>query len=60
MGNRGGCEGGRHIAFNAIAPGPFPGMLDEILASKEGRAIVSGMTSVGRPGQAEDMTGGRA
>lgn len=40
---------------NAIAPGPFPGKLDEILASEEGRTAVSQMTVVGRPGEPEDM-----
>lgn len=57
MGNRGGREGGRHITFNVIAPGPFPGMLDEILASEEGRAAVSAATCVGRAGEADDMAG---
>ena len=55
MGNRGGREGGRNITFNAIAPGPFPGMLDELLATEEGRAAVSAATIVGRPGEPEDM-----
>jgi len=55
LGNKGGRKGGRHITFNAIAPGPFPGMLDEILATEEGRAAVSAMTVVGRPGEPEDL-----
>jgi NAD(P)-dependent dehydrogenase (short-subunit alcohol dehydrogenase family) len=55
LGNKGGREGGRNITFNAIAPGPFPGMLDEILATEEGRAAIAGATVVGRPGVPEDM-----
>lgn len=55
LGNKGGRKGGRHITFNAIAPGPFPGMLDEILATDEGRAGVSAMTVAGRPGEPEDI-----
>ncbi len=55
MGNKGGREGGRNITFNAIAPGPFPGMLDRFLATEEGRAAISAMTVVGRPGKPEDM-----
>ncbi len=55
LGNKGGREGGRNITFNAIAPGPFPGMLDEILATEEGRTAVSHATVVGRPGVPEDM-----
>jgi len=55
LGNKGGREGGRNITFNAIAPGPFPGMLDEILASEEGRTAISHATIVGRPGEPEDM-----
>ena len=55
LGNKGGRKGGRHITFNAIAPGPFPGMLDEYLASEEGRAAISAATVVGRPGEPEDM-----
>eukprot|EP00747_Dinoflagellata_sp_TGD_P208412 gnl/TRDRNA2_/TRDRNA2_81898_c0_seq2.p2 gnl/TRDRNA2_/TRDRNA2_81898_c0~~gnl/TRDRNA2_/TRDRNA2_81898_c0_seq2.p2 ORF type:complete len:115 (-),score=3.09 gnl/TRDRNA2_/TRDRNA2_81898_c0_seq2:85-402(-) len=54
-GNRGGRKGGRHITFNAIAPGPFPGMLDPILATKDGREQVAGATVVGRVGKPEDM-----
>ena len=57
LGNRGGRKGGRHITFNAIAPGPFPGMLDEILATEEGRAAITAATTVGRPGEPEDMAG---
>ena len=55
MGNRGGRKGGRHVTFNAIAPGPFPGMLDEMLSTEEGRATVSAATTVGRPGEPEDI-----
>lgn len=55
MGNRGGRKGGRHVTFNAIAPGPFPGMLDEMLSTEEGRAAVSAATTVGRPGEPEDI-----
>jgi len=55
LGNNGGRKGGRNVTFNAIAPGPFPGMLDEILATEEGRAAVSDATVVGRPGVPEDM-----
>jgi NAD(P)-dependent dehydrogenase (short-subunit alcohol dehydrogenase family) len=55
LGNNGGREGGRNITFNAIAPGPFPGMMDEMLATEEGRAAISGITVVGRPGIPEDM-----
>ena len=29
LGNNGGRAGGRNLTFNAIAPGPFPGMMDE-------------------------------
>ena len=43
------------ITFNAIAPGPFPGMLDALLASEEGRAGVSAATVVGRVGEPEDI-----
>ena len=55
LGNKGGAKGGRHITFNAIAPGPFPGMLDALLASEEGRAGVSAATVVGRVGEPEDI-----
>ena len=55
LGNKGGRKGGRHITFNAIAPGPFPGMLNHILATEQGRATVSAMTAVGRPGEPQDM-----
>ena len=57
MGNNFGAEGGRNITFNAVAPGPFPGMLDDVLETEEGRARVSGATVVGRPGEAGDMAG---
>lgn len=55
LGNKGGGKGGRHITFNAIAPGPFPGMLDSLLATEEGRAGVSAATVVGRVGEPEDI-----
>jgi NAD(P)-dependent dehydrogenase (short-subunit alcohol dehydrogenase family) len=55
LGNKGGREGGRNVTFNAIAPGPFPGMLDEILATEEGRTAISQATVVGRPGKPEDI-----
>lgn len=57
MGNNFGAEGGRNITFNAIAPGPFPGMLDDELETEEGRARISGATVVGRPGEAGDIAG---
>ena len=55
LGNNYGREGGRHITFNVIAPGPFPGMLDDLLATEEGRAAVGGLTVVGRIGEPEDI-----
>ena len=55
LGNKGGKEGGRHITFNVIAPGPFPGMLDHFLATEEGEAYISGVTTIGRVGKPEDM-----
>ncbi len=55
LGNEAGREGGRNITFNAIAPGPFPGMLDLFLETEEGRAAIGGLTTVGRPGEPEDM-----
>lgn len=55
LGNKGGAEGGRHITFNAISPGPFPGMMDEYLATEEGRSAISSATVVGRPGALEDI-----
>ncbi len=57
LGNRGGREGGRNITFNAIAPGPFPGMLDQYgwLADEQIRASIVGYTVVGRIGEPEDM-----
>ena len=57
MGNRGGRRGGRNITFNAVAPGPFPGMLDKALKDPETRAVIAGVTSVGRIGEPEDMAG---
>ncbi len=50
-----GREGGRHITYNAIAPGPFPGMLDEFLETEEGRAAVGAVTVSGRVGKPEDI-----
>ena len=32
-------------------------MLDEILATEEGRAAITAATTVGRPGEPEDMAG---
>jgi NAD(P)-dependent dehydrogenase (short-subunit alcohol dehydrogenase family) len=55
LGNKGGRKGGRHITFNAIAPGPFPGMIDEAIATEEGRAAFSAATIVGRIGEPEDI-----
>ena len=55
LGNNGGREGGRNITFNAIAPGPFPGMLDHFLETEEGYAMISGMTVAGRPGKPEEV-----
>lgn len=55
LGNKGGRGGGRNITFNAIAPGPFPGMLDPYLATEEGHAAISAMTVVGRPGKPEEI-----
>ncbi len=49
------ATGGRHVTFNAIAPGLFPGMLDELLATEKGRAEISALTVVGRPGKPEEM-----
>ena len=57
MGNRGGRKGGHNITFNAVAPGPFPGMLDEVLKDPETRAVIAGVTSVGGIGEPEDMAG---
>ena len=50
-----GREGGRHITYNAIAPGPFPGMLDHYLETEEGRAAVGAVTVSGRVGKPEDI-----
>ncbi len=55
MGARHGHASGRNITYNAIAPGPFPGMMDEIIATEEGRAAVAGATVVGRVGEPEDI-----
>jgi NAD(P)-dependent dehydrogenase (short-subunit alcohol dehydrogenase family) len=55
LGNKGGRKGGRHITFNAIAPGPFPGMIDEAIATEEGSTAFSAATTVGRIGEPEDM-----
>lgn len=57
MGNNFGAEGGRNITFNAVAPGPFPGMLDDALETEEGRTRISSATVVGRPGEAGDIAG---
>ena len=55
QGNNHGKEGGRHITFNAIAPGPFPGMLDRYLETEEGRAAVGSVTVSGRVGDPVDI-----
>lgn len=55
LGNRHGGAGGRNITFNAIATGPFPGMLDHYLATEEGRAAVAAVTVAGRVGKPEDI-----
>ena len=55
LGNKHGREGGHNITFNAIAPGPFPGMLDEYLETEEGRAAVGAVTVSGRVGKPEDV-----
>ena len=57
LGNRGGRRGGRNVTFNAVAPGPFPGMLDVVLKNPDARAAIAGVTSVGRVGEPEDMAG---
>ena len=55
QGNNHGKEGGRNITFNAIAPGPFPGMLDHYLETEEGRAAVGAVTVSGRVGDPVDI-----
>ena len=55
LGNQHGQEGGHNITFNAIAPGPFPGMLDRYLETEEGRAAVGAATVSGRVGKPEDV-----
>ena len=45
----------RKITYNAIAPGPFPGMLDVFLKTEEGRKAVGGSTVIGRVGRPEDI-----
>ncbi len=55
LGNKHGREGGHNITFNAIAPGPFPGMLDPLLETAEGRAAVGAVTVAGRVGKPEDV-----
>lgn len=54
-GNKHGREGGHNITFNAIAPGPFPGMIDRFLETEEGRAAVGAVTVSGRVGKPEDI-----
>ncbi len=54
-GNKHGRDGGHNITFNAIAPGPFPGMLDRYLETEEGRAAVGAVTVSGRVGKPEDI-----
>lgn len=55
LGNKHGREGGHNVTFNAIAPGPFPGMLDRYLETEEGRAAVGSVTVSGRVGEPEDI-----
>jgi NAD(P)-dependent dehydrogenase (short-subunit alcohol dehydrogenase family) len=55
LGNNHGREGGHNITFNAIAPGPFPGMLDRFLETEEGRKAVGAITVSGRVGEPEDV-----
>ena len=55
QGKNHGKEGGRNITFNAIAPGPFPGMLDHYLETEEGRAAVGAVTVSGRVGDPVDI-----
>lgn len=55
LGNKHGRDGGHNITFNAIAPGPFPGMLDRYLETEEGRAAVGAVTVSGRVGKPEDI-----
>ena len=55
QGNNHGKEDGRNITFNAIAPGPFPGMLDHYLETEEGRAAVGAVTVSGRVGDPVDI-----
>ena len=50
-----GRNSGRHITYNAIAPGPFPGMLDRLLETEEGRKAVGAATVSGRVGRPEDI-----
>ena len=50
-----GRDGGRHITYNAIAPGPFPGMLDRYLETEEGRDAIGAVTVSGRVGRPEDI-----
>ena len=54
-GARHGRKGGRFVTYNAIAPGPFPGMLDRFLETEEGRAAVGALTVSGRVGKPEDI-----
>ena len=55
LGNKHGREGGHNVTFNAIAPGPFPGMLDRFLETEEGRTAVGAATVSGRVGRPEDI-----
>jgi NAD(P)-dependent dehydrogenase (short-subunit alcohol dehydrogenase family) len=55
LGNNHGREGGHNITFNAIAPGPFPGMIDRYLETEEGRTAVGSITVSGRVGKPEDV-----
>ena len=48
---------GRHVTFNAIAPGPFPGMLDFFLDQEGGAERVGNMTVVGRVGKPKEDIG---
>ncbi len=54
-GNKHGRDDGHNITFNAIAPGPFPGMLDRYLETQEGRDAIGAATVAGRVGKPEDI-----
>ena len=50
-----GEKAGRHITYNAVAPGPFPGMIDRYFETQKGRDAIGSLTTVGRAGSPEDM-----